>query len=113
MTRAEAAKLLATGIGLELTEGDNFLDVPNGRWFTKYVSALKVEGIASGYKDGTFHPGEYLTRAEAIKMIVSSGNFRLDDFQIQNIRNYAYCPFTDITRQFWAYPYILRAAGLA
>lgn len=42
-----------------------FKDVPTNYWAYKYIEYLAKKGIISGYADGTFHPTENLTRAQA------------------------------------------------
>jgi hypothetical protein len=48
---------------------DDFSDVYYYDWYGSYVyGALDLE-IISGYEDGTFHPDELITRAEAVTML--------------------------------------------
>jgi hypothetical protein len=42
----------------------NFSDVASDRWSVKHISTLVKGGILTGYQDGSFHPGAYITRAE-------------------------------------------------
>ena len=42
-----------------------FKDVGTSYWAYKYIEYLAKKGIISGYSDGTFHPTENLTRAQA------------------------------------------------
>lgn len=114
ISRAEAARVLADAMQLQ----DNvytgvFKDVPANTWCASYVENLHQAGVVSGYDDGTFRPRKAVTRAEAVKMIVMITENAPSEFELANIRNYAYCPFKDIKRDYWAYPYILRAAGVA
>lgn len=114
ISRAEAAKVLSDVMKLE----DNnytgvFSDVPANAWYTRHVENLHEIGVISGYSDGTYQPRRALTRAEAVKMIVMITENAPSEFELENIRNYAYSPFADIKRDYWAYPYILRAAGVA
>jgi len=52
-----------------------FPDVPITAWFAKYVCVAKVNGVVSGYPDGTFGPGNDINFAEAAKIIVNSFNY--------------------------------------
>ena len=113
ITRGEAARLLAVTVGLSLDNRKSFPDVPENRYFSTSIAALKDAGVASGFSDGTYRPFDYLTRAQAIRLIVGLTNNALDSFQKKNIVECAYCPFIDVNRDSWAYAYILRAAGLA
>lgn len=73
VTRAEAAKIivLAHGQRQENTAHVSFRDVSPTDWFYPYVVQLAGAGVLQGYSDATFRPYQPLTRAEAIKMIIS------------------------------------------
>lgn len=43
-----------------------YSDIKKGNWYYKAVQKAIKLGIISGYPDGTFRPGNYLTRAEYI-----------------------------------------------
>ncbi len=77
MTRAQAATLLATAMELDTDSAPAcaFSDVPQDQWFAPYVNALVAEGVINGYPDGSFHPNAPLTRAEAVKLIVTAKAF--------------------------------------
>lgn len=51
-----------------------FSDVTSSYQYASSITFLKNRGILMGYKDGTFNPQGYLTRAEFMKLIVSSHN---------------------------------------
>ena len=42
----------------------SYSDVPAQSWYTSQVATLTNGGILAGYKDGTFRPQQYITRAE-------------------------------------------------
>ncbi len=71
MTRDQMATLLAralAGVDSKVPAGPTtptFKDVPTTYWAYKYIEYLAKMGIISGYPDGTFHPTENLTRAQA------------------------------------------------
>ena len=113
ITRGEAARILAVAAGLPLVNTKSFPDVPENRFFSTSIAALKDCGAANGFKDGTFRPLQYITRAEAVTLILGLTNNALDEVQKTNIKLCGYSPFTDVPRGYWAYAYILRAAGLA
>ncbi|WLR50678.1 S-layer homology domain-containing protein [Bacillus tianshenii] len=74
LTRAEAAKILATALNLD-TEGaadPNFSDLSAGHWAFDYVAALTEAGVINGYEDGTFQPNKKVSRAEVAKMVAES-----------------------------------------
>lgn len=63
----------------------------------------------SGYEDGTFRPGKNVTRAEFLRMLVSS----LED-EFKPGENYGACSFSDVPLNQWYEPYVSYAeqAGL-
>ncbi len=52
-----------------------FPDVAESDWFYEFVTRLSDEGVISGYDDGTFKPGAYVTWGQALKMITISSGF--------------------------------------
>ncbi len=113
ITRAEAARLLAAAAGLTSSRSGTFPDVRVGSWYEKSAEALHEAGALHGFSDGTFGPRRSLSRAEAVKLVVSLTVNALTPFEKKNIQEYAFCPFSDIKKGHWAYAYILRAAGIA
>ncbi len=51
-----------------------FSDVPADNPFYAYVRCLVCRGIASGYPDGTFRPGNNVTRGQIAKIVANSAN---------------------------------------
>ena len=51
--------------------GHTFADVTpaSNPWSYNDIEALGTYGILSGYPDGTFHPSEGITRAEAVALV--------------------------------------------
>ncbi len=113
ITRAEAARILADAAQLKSETTGTFSDVEPGSWYEKYVEALFEAGVISGVGDGTYRPFRQLTRGEAVKMIIMITKNAPNELELDNIRENAYCPFTDIRRGHWAYAYIIRGAGIA
>jgi hypothetical protein len=52
-----------------------FSDVPDGSTFYPYVHCLACNGILSGYDDGTFRPGNDVTRGQLAKIVANAANF--------------------------------------
>lgn len=74
INRAEALKivLLASMDESDITSSNNdFGDVYGSDWFVEYIGYAADNGIVSGYTNGTFRPGNDITRAEAAKIIAS------------------------------------------
>ena len=75
ITRAEFAKVVVAALGLSdaatIAAGPtNFADVAADHWASGYVNIATTKGILKGYPDGTFKPGNNVTYAEAITMLV-------------------------------------------
>jgi hypothetical protein len=68
-----------------------FSDVPRDSWYGPELCFSKIKGLVSGYPDGTFQPGNYISFVEAAKIIVST-------FALQTT--------TDETDQKWYKPYV-------
>src|SRR5690606_12428958 len=49
----------------------NFADVPEDSPYYEAVKTLSQFGFIQGYEDGTFRPDQAVTRAEALKIIMS------------------------------------------
>lgn len=69
ITREEVAavfyRLLDPGYRISiLTENENFSDISNNRWSIKHIATLANGKIIEGYPDGSFKPGNSITRAE-------------------------------------------------
>ncbi len=72
VNRAEAVKIIVGAFGIDTSgthEGGVFDDVSAMDWFFKYVMTAYDEGLVSGYGDGTFGPGDSMTRGEAAKVV--------------------------------------------
>ena len=49
-----------------------FIDVPKEHWAYEFINKLSNNGVINGFDDGTFKPSETLTKAQFIKLMVSS-----------------------------------------
>jgi hypothetical protein len=52
-----------------------FSDVPVGSTFYQYIRCLACRGIINGYPDGTFKPGNNVTRGQLSKIVSNSAGF--------------------------------------
>lgn len=70
VTRAELAKMLVLGFGLE-SKGDAkiFKDVATGAWYADYVSVAASNGLINGDEKGRFNPDKPVTRQDAAVMM--------------------------------------------
>ncbi len=65
VTRAEFCKMINNALGLRGTTAITFLDVNSGDWFYNELSKAVAAGYITGYEDGTFRAGGYISRQEA------------------------------------------------
>lgn len=106
--RSEVAKMvvLAQGKG-ELAKSletiERFPDVltsPADKWANGYINVAAADGIVTGYEDGTFRPGNNITKAEAIAMMVRvAGGLSPEEQKLAVGKN-------------WAAPYLIKAHEL-
>ena len=54
---------------MTLTFASAFSDVPEKHWAYGEISVCDKNGLLGGYSDGTFKPGNIVTRAEAVKSV--------------------------------------------
>jgi hypothetical protein len=71
VTRSQAAKIVVVAAGWQPAgpRAASFRDVPAGSPFYGYVEVAYAHGLLTGYADGTFRPGNSITRAQACKML--------------------------------------------
>ncbi|WP_227762432.1 S-layer homology domain-containing protein [Zhaonella formicivorans] len=62
---------LTLGVVTSARAGQIFPDVKSGHWAEKDIAKMKAKGIVAGFSDG-YHPGEPVTREQAIVMIVKA-----------------------------------------
>ncbi|MBI4231886.1 S-layer homology domain-containing protein, partial [Candidatus Peregrinibacteria bacterium] len=73
--RVELLKIVFEAAGIDvkakvLTKKSGFKDVDPKAWYMPYLDYAFSEGIVKGYPDGTFKPGNPVSRAEASKIIL-------------------------------------------
>ena len=76
----------APGVALAL----GFTDVQPGDDYSEAIADLSDQGIINGFTDGTFRPGELVTRQQFAKMIVLTLGLPVTEDDI--------CPFSDVER---------------
>lgn len=102
VSRAELVKMVA---GFFTVAGGShaFPDVPAGYWAAQEIAFAAAQGWISGGTDGTFQPGRSVTRAEAVKILNRAMDRQAGERDIAS-------PFTDVSRDHWAYHEILEAS---
>ncbi|MFC5401257.1 S-layer homology domain-containing protein [Cohnella soli] len=73
VTRAEIAMIAAAIVNrgansAEVNNGNGFKDI-SGHWAEASILTAQASGIMSGFQDGSFRPGQALSRAEAVVII--------------------------------------------
>lgn len=96
LTRAEAAVLTVkvTELTASPPTAEPFSDVRSDHWAAGHIAAAAEQGYFQGYPDGSFHPDEQLTRAQAVYLLVRLSG-QADTPQTLPL-------FADMNRQHWA-----------
>lgn len=93
----------------EYANGDNtqvenkFTDLSGYEWGQEAVISLAAKNIINGDGSGNFRPGDSVTRAEFVKMLVLALGVDNPDAEVT---------FNDVDAGNWAYPYIASASSL-
>ncbi|MFA4814940.1 MAG: S-layer homology domain-containing protein [Candidatus Gracilibacteria bacterium] len=97
ITRAEFLKisLLNVGYTVYAVQSAAFTDVNPGDWYYQYVTFARSKGFVSGYGDGSFHPNNSITRAEAVTMIMNIAD--IIEYDAYNFES----KFSDVTGTDW------------
>ena len=78
-----------------------FYDLDDFEWAKAYIQTLNSKGIINGFGDGTFRPGDKVTREEFVKMLVTA-------FDLEGNTD---LKFKDVDSTHWAYEYIKKAVS--
>lgn len=70
ITRGETAAILCRLIDTSVVGKSEFSDVNSNDWYAKDIDCLTSLGIIAGYKDNTFRPKQFITRAEFARLVV-------------------------------------------
>lgn len=96
ITRAEMAALLLRISQKELLPAaEVFTDVSLNHWASSYIRSGFKYRYFMGYPDGSFRPGNNISRAEGIRMISNFAEFVLPDIVYEK-------PFQDVKLRHWA-----------
>lgn len=97
--------VVATTAGTTVTPAPaatGFSDVPATYWAHDAIATLAAQGIVSGFPDGTFRPGDPVTRAAFVKML---------DLTLNLHSSGSGTPFTDVSPTAWYAPYVAEAVA--
>ena len=88
-----------------------FPDVETEHKNSLAISFLSNKGIINGYEDGTFKPGNPITRGEFVKMLmVYAGNEKANTAGV--VTGFPDVDAAEGREAHWAHPYIKTATGL-
>lgn len=84
VNRAELLKMLykAAGKTPDPSSVKCFPDVEPGSWYEMFVCDAAANSYVNGYPDGTFQPGKFVNRVEALKMIMNILGISVDEIDI-------------------------------
>lgn len=109
ITRAEFAVIACRFDDLSSDESCKFSDVADDHWAASAITAAAEKGWITGYEDGTFNPGAYITRAEAVTLVNRMLERYCDEDFVDNNPD-AVAHFTDLSTTYWAYYQIMEAS---
>ncbi len=110
ITRAEFAAICCRFE--QLTDGAvAFTDVPASHWAAKSIAYAAKRGWVTGYADGTFKPGNNITRAEVAAVTCRLLERSADEAYIRVHLKELPRVFADMNEQHWAYWYAMEAAN--
>lgn len=101
VNRAELLKILVGGKGITPTveEFNNCFPDVKDEWFAPFVCYAKAQNWVGGYPDGTFQPAKEVNKVEAIKMLVNSQGYAIEEQVSENL-------FDDTDSTAWYAPFI-------
>ena len=112
ITRAAITKIALNAFEYDVYEANSaFTDISDGVWYENYVNSAYEYGVINGYSDGTFKPGNYVNRAEAMKILLTASGipdtagayiFIGNEDSWEN-------PFSDVSTEDWFYEYVMQA----
>ena len=97
-----AAGHAGTSSGSDVSAPINFRDLSGYDWAEAAVYGLSGMQVINGYDDGTFRPGESVTREAFVKMLVSAFGIPMSG---------SGSAFEDVLPERWSYAYISAAAA--
>ena len=108
ITRAEFVTILTGIYGANTSKGMPFADVGSA-WCHDAVATAYANGWVGGYADGTFHPNQTITRAEAVT-ILNRVLGRSCDLTFVQANAQAASHFTDVMPGAWYYAAVTEAS---
>lgn len=108
ISRAQFVTILAGIYGVNASGGMPFSDVGRS-WYYDVVATAYANGWVSGLTDGTFHPNQTITRAEAVS-ILKRVLGRSCDLTFVQANAQTALHFTDVPANAWYYADVIEAS---
>ena len=70
ITRGDFALMVCRAFGLSASGGSGFPDVPADSYYADAIRTAQALGLIGGYPDGGFHPGDPVTRQDAMVLLL-------------------------------------------
>jgi hypothetical protein len=104
MTRGQASKVivLAENWPIDTSDGQTFSDVAPGSPFYVYIQTASNRHVISGHPDGTFRPGNNISRGQFCKVLALAEAWQTEEAPTQT--------FADVPPDNPFYPYIEAAS---
>jgi Mg/Co/Ni transporter MgtE len=106
ITRAEFTKILVAMYGVDSTATCSYNDVSSSNWAYQYIATAAKLGWIAGYSDGSFKPGQPITRAETVTILNRVLSRSFDTSFTGSVRT-----FVDVQRGLWYYNDVMEAAN--
>ncbi len=105
VSRVEALKFIYEGLNKDYrkTVVLEFADTDSKAWYARYIGAAQQQGIVKGYEGNVFKPGNTVTRAEFLKMLLLSAEIDVEDYEVRRK------PYVDVNFEDWHIKYIAKA----
>lgn len=110
ITRAEFAAIASRFDELITGEPNNFTDVTDDYWAKDYITSAAAKGWIKGYPDGTFKPGNYITRAEVVSLVNRMLERYSDKSYVDGNKDIIN-QYVDLASKHWAYYDIMEATN--
>ena len=105
ISRAEFTAIAARLEKLEQSSLDLFKDVSTSYWAYSYINSAALKGWVTGFPDGTFRPGDGITRAQIIAIVNRMLERKIHAVDIPaNAKG-----FKDVPKDYWGYADIMEA----
>lgn len=103
VNRAEFIKMLTIALKADVNGFAKpcFKDIKGSEWFAQYICYAKDAGWVGGFADGKILPGNQISLAEAIKIIVTA-----QQWDITNTKDMSLPTSKNIVKTAWYIPYL-------